>query len=83
MTNPLDGKTYIEKLVYMRDQALDLLASVRREGPKPTYTINGQEVEWMEYQEMLQKEIKGWNEQIAAGDPDDEPFEILSQGVSL
>lgn len=52
---------------------LDLTAQ-----PKPTYTIDGQTVQWTEYLAQVNKEIEWCDKQLAG----EEPFEIHSQGYT-
>lgn len=81
MGNPLDGMTYLEKLEYLRDQALERLAQAL-EKPNPNYSIDGERYDWASYTEMLRKQVKGYNDLIEEGDPDGDPFEIVSQGFT-
>ena len=65
------------QLATIKSQILALLVDLT-ENPKPTYDIDGQEVEWGDYQRMLFAQLKDVNAQIAA----EAPTEIHSQGWS-
>jgi len=48
------------------------------ENPKPSYSIDGQNVSWSDYLSRLQSTISWCDEQLAA----DDPFELQSQGFT-
>jgi len=73
--------TYISNLEEARDNAASTLASITA-NPKPNYTVNGQSVQWSEYSKMLTNLIDRLNKLIAAGEVDEEPFEIISRGIT-
>ncbi len=58
----------------------NILASVVEytANPKPSYILDGQEVEWTEWFEAMMQRVKEIDELIAA----EEPYEIMSQGVT-
>ena len=60
--------TYLENLIIIRDslaQELSDEAAYRAEhGPKPTYSIAGRSVSWMEYISGMQAAIKEATDQI-------------------
>lgn len=45
--------------------------------PKPTYSVDGQRVEWTEYTDMLRRQISGLNELIAAEEFDVEQTQLF------
>lgn len=49
--------------------------------PKPSYSVNGQTVQWAAYHNMLTETLARLNKLIAEGEVDTEPFEIHSQGI--
>lgn len=66
-----------EQLATIKSQALANLVAIT-ENPKPTYDIDGQEVEWTEYQKMLQDQVAWVDGQLAVASP----FEIHSVGFT-
>ncbi len=59
---------------------LSNLIRVRAEAsanPKPTYNINGQQVDWVGYYQFLSSEITRVQSQIADNEG---PFEVVTQG---
>ncbi len=69
--------TEIEQIHAIRDQSLTQLKQLR-ESPKPSYTVDGQQVSWQQYVESLQQTID-WCDQKLAGY---QPFEYRSQGTT-
>ena len=69
--------TDAEQLAIIKSGILAKLAELAVEH-KPSYNIDGQDIEWTEYQEMLMKQLKDVNAQINS----ESPFEIHSQGFS-
>jgi len=67
----------LEQLHTIKSRTLAQLAELR-ESPKPTYSLDGQQVSWQSYAESLQQTIDWCNEQLAG----EEPFEIHSQGFT-
>lgn len=67
----------IPVLAQARSNICNLLALIST-NPKPTYSINGQSVQWTEYFKMLTESLKTINEQIqVAGGP----FELQTQAI--
>ena len=66
-----------EQLAMIRSQSLQQLADLRA-NPKPTYSIDGQQVSWESYAESLQRTIDWCDEKLAGSDP----FEFQSQGYT-
>ena len=56
-------------------QILERIAEITA-APKPTYSIDGQEIQWAEYLKSL-RETAAWIEQRLNSQ---EPFEIISRG---
>lgn len=69
--------TDAEQLATIKSQALANLVAITA-NPKPSYDIDGQEVEWTEYQKMLQDQVAWVDGQLAAASP----FEIHSVGFT-
>lgn len=69
--------TDAEQLATIKSQALANLVAITA-NPKPTYDIDGQEVDWNEYHKMLTAQVKSANELLAA----ETPFEIHSVGFT-
>jgi hypothetical protein len=65
----------VEKMREMLDSVTDTLADVIA-NPKPSYSIDGQSVNWDAYVERLQRQIEWAREQIkeAEGDTEEETF---------
>lgn len=61
----------IDDLKETRDNILELMKAVTSK-PKPTYNIDGQNVEWKEYMEMLTEQFKNINSLIVTLDPFEE-----------
>jgi len=51
------------------------------ENPKPSYSVNGQTIQWSAYMNMLTESLKRIKALIVEGEIDTEPFEITSQGI--
>jgi len=68
---------YLDDLATARDNLAAKLAEVSA-NPKPSYSIDGQSVSWVEYYKFLADQIARLNAQINMG----EPFEELSRGVT-
>jgi len=73
--------THITDLTTARDRAATRLKEVLA-NPKPSYSVNGQTIQWSAYCNMLTETIDRCNRLIAAGDNDGAPFEIISQGIT-
>jgi hypothetical protein len=69
--------TDVEQIELIRTQTLAQLAELRAV-PKPSYSIDGQEVSWTEYVRSLQETIE-WCDAKLAGY---QPFEFRSQGMT-
>ncbi len=67
----------VEQLETIRSQALAQLIDLRA-NPKPSYSIDGQQVSWESYGESLQRTID-WCDARLAGR---EPLEIHTRGVT-
>ncbi len=66
-----------EQLATIRASTLAQLAELRA-NPKPSYSIDGQQVSWESYAESLQRTIDWCDEKIAG----EEPFEFESRGFT-
>lgn len=66
-----------EQLATIKSQALSLIATITAE-PKPTYSVDGQSVDWADYLRRLQDTIAWCDTQLAA----QEPFEIATQATT-
>lgn len=62
-------------LTTIRSQILERIAEITA-SPKPTYKIDGQEVDWTAYLQSLRQSADWIEEQIQA----QRPFEIVSRG---
>ena len=69
--------TEIEQILAIRQQTLAQLEELRA-SPKPSYTLDGQQVAWQEYATSLQQTVD-WCDQKLAGY---QPFEIRSLGTT-
>jgi hypothetical protein len=67
----------IEQIARIKSQTLARIAEITAE-PKPTYSIDGQQVAWGEYLKQLQSVADWCDAQLAA----QMPIEIRSQGIS-
>lgn len=67
----------IEQLEAIRANTLAQLVELR-ENPKPSYSLDGQQVSWNEYVRSLQETIE-WCDIKLAGY---QPFEFRSQGMT-
>ena len=61
----------------IKSKALGLLDDIM-DSPKPSYNIDGQNVEWADYIRVLQEKVE-WCDTMLAGL---EPFEIHHQGYT-
>jgi hypothetical protein len=66
-----------EHLEAICSQALAQLAELRAQ-PKPSYSIDGQQVSWESYAESLQRTVDWCQARLAS----DEPFEFTSRGYT-
>ena len=67
----------LEHLQTIKAQTLALIADLTAH-PKPTYSVDGQNVSWSEYLAALEATVD-WCERKLAGE---EPFEVHSQGIT-
>ena len=67
--------TDVEQLQAIRGQTLAQLVALRA-NPKPSYSIDGQQVSWESYAESLQRTVDWCDEKLSGSDP----FEFQSQG---
>jgi hypothetical protein len=61
----------------IKSQTLALIAEITA-NPKPSYSLDGQQIAWNEYLALLQRTVD-WCDQRLAGD---EPFELHSTGCT-
>ena len=69
--------TDTEQIALIRSQTLDQLEQLRA-SPKPSYSVDGQNISWTEYAVSLQQTIDWCNAKLA----DLEPFEIKTEGTT-
>ncbi len=69
--------TETEQIASIRSLTLAQLEQLRA-SPKPTYSIDGQQVSWTAYIESLQRTVDWCDSKLA----DYEPFEVQSQGMT-
>jgi len=69
--------TYLENLLATRDQIAANLAAITVE-PKPSYAIDGQQVDWQSLFNSYTQQLAELNAQIAAADP----VEVRSRGTT-
>ncbi len=67
----------LEQIRTIKTRTLAQLAELRA-APKPTYSIDGQQVSWQSYAESLQRTVDWCDEKLVG----EEPFEIQSQGCT-
>jgi hypothetical protein len=60
--------TDAEQIATIKSQALANLVAITAT-PKPSYDIDGQEVSWTEYHDMLQKQVAWADTQLAGETP--------------
>ena len=66
-----------QQIETIKTQTLQQIVDLRV-NPKPTYTIDGQNVSWESYLESLQKTVDWCDQKLSQYDP----FEIRSQGYT-
>jgi len=66
-----------EQLALIRSQTLAQLAELRA-SPKPSYSIDGQQVSWSDYADSLQQTVDWCDTKLAAY----QPFELHSRGTT-
>ena len=69
--------TETQQIALIRTQTLAQLEDLRA-NPKPSYSIDGQNVSWAEYAESLQQTIDWCDQKLVDG----EPFEFKSEGTT-
>ena len=69
--------TEAQQVVTIRNLSLAQLESLRA-NPKPTYSIDGQQVSWTQYVESLQQTVDWCDRKLEGYDP----FEYRSQGTT-
>ncbi len=70
--------TDAEQLATIKTQTLANIVAITA-SPNPTYTIDGQEIEWAEYLRQLQSTLAWVNKQLVqAGGP----YEVHTQGYT-
>ena len=67
----------MEQLARIKTQTLARIAEITAQ-PKPTYTIDGQNISWAEYLAQLQETVDWCDRHFAA----EQPFEFRSQGIT-
>ena len=67
----------MEQLVKIKTQTLARIAEITAQ-PKPTYTIDGQNISWAEYLAQLQDTVDWCDRHFVA----QQPFEARSQGYT-
>lgn len=60
--------TYLEDLITTRDQMAAILVEITAD-PKPSYSIDGQTVQWSAYFRMLTDKLEAINNLLAGADP--------------
>ena len=65
---------YVDSLITARDNFATQLAEISA-APKPSYTVDGQQVSWTDHYRFLSEQIDKLNQQISAASP----FEIQTQ----
>ncbi len=61
----------------IKSQTLAVMADVTAK-PKPTYSVDGQQVAWGDYLKQLERTVAWCDRQLAG----DEPFEVHSTGYT-
>jgi len=69
--------TDLDQMQAIKTQTLALIAQITA-APKPTYTIDGQQVAWAEYLAQLRQTVAWCDDQMTR----DEPFETQSRGFT-
>lgn len=72
--------SYLDDLRAARDQAAARLKEILA-APKPSYSIDGQQVSWTEYTRMLRQTVADLTTDITHGEQSEQPYEIHSRGV--
>jgi hypothetical protein len=67
----------LEQLATIKSQTLALIATITA-NPKPTYSIDGQSVDWSEYLRRLQETVAWCDQQLAA----QAPFEFETRATT-
>ncbi len=66
-----------QQIATVKTQTLARIAEITAQ-PKPTYSVDGQNIAWGDYLMQLRATVDWCNEKLAG----EEPFEIQSQGYS-
>ena len=66
-----------DQILAIRNQSLAQLEELRT-NPKPSYSLDGQQVSWQEYIESLQQTVDWCDRKLASY----RPFECRSQGTT-
>jgi hypothetical protein len=69
--------TNAEQLATIKEQALQIIVDITA-SPKPSYNIDGQDIEWGDYLKRLQETVDFVDKQLAGI----EPYEHHSQGFT-
>lgn len=69
--------SYVDDLTTARNNFAAKLAEVSA-APKPSYSIDGQQVSWTDYYRFLSEQVEKLNQQIASG----ESYEEVSIGIT-
>lgn len=64
-------------LATIKSNALERLAELSA-SPKPSYSIDGQQFSWAEYQKLLMDQVAWCDQQLAA----ETPVEVITQGYT-
>ncbi|GAB6164273.1 hypothetical protein JCM19992_02730 [Thermostilla marina] len=67
----------LETVKTIRSQALEILRRLT-ENPKPSYTIDGQQVSWSEYLNRMTAVVDWCDRRLAEADP----VQIVSRGIT-
>jgi hypothetical protein len=69
--------TDIERIATIKSQTLELIQQITLH-PKPSYTMDGQQISWTEYLAQLRSTVEWCDEQLTG----QQPYEIRSQGCT-
>lgn len=73
--------SYIDDLRTARESAAARLKEVLA-APKPSYSIDGQQVSWTQYTEMLRRMVAQLTQDIADAEAAEDPYEIHTRGFN-
>jgi hypothetical protein len=80
MTNEIDRDASMDDTEVIRtikSQTLALIADITAD-PKPSYSLDGQQIGWTEYLALLQRTVTWCDERLSG----DEPFELHTTGYT-